>query len=361
MYDYTAEITPSVIKATKIDNIFELLQKHAKKYFNVDKVKFKILKFEERPVSHLFKVKVSMEHPKYTEKNIFVKICKCPKNISYEELEKRIKREYDIASMLYQRLGNKHEVYTQVRYIACFPEYYTLVTEEALGSTLNSILIRYAKWYPSYDRLRYLEKICYNCGILLKDIHSISYEDRLFELTELVEYIDIRLKKLVVDTRTTFDEELRQRILKYLNAQIPKVSQKDLKVAGAHGDFGPNNILVENDIVKIMDFADFKSGSIYQDITYFYQRLENYMHKPIFRPYVIHRLQAAFCKGYDEDIDITSPIFVMFRIRHVINNFRSILLKKIVPEGKKLPFYKELFDKYILYKYTKWLCNTCKV
>ncbi|MDI6780498.1 MAG: phosphotransferase [bacterium] len=357
MTDYTVVLTPLIIKETKINDILGFLQQGEDEYFKTKVLNFEILRFEERPASQLFNIKVLLDSG---SKNIFVKISKLRSNISIDDLQKEIAMEYEIGKMVSDHLYETNK-YSAIKMIVCFPEYYALVTEECQGDLLNSIIIKHGKLYPNKQRCNYLKSICYNCGLLLKNIHDTTLQDEIFDLHELIEYIDIRLKKSVVDERIVFDEKMRQGILKYLRKQIPMISKDDLRVVGTHGDFGPNNILIENQTVKIMDYADFQYDSMYQDITYFYQRLENLMHNPIFRPVTIHALQDAFCQGYSSEIIINKPIFMMFRVRHVINNFRSILMGTIVPQGKQLPFYKKIFNEIICKKYIEWLSKVCKI
>lgn len=355
MVDYTVALTPLIIKETGINNIIKLLQEGDKQYFGANVSSFEILKFEERPVSQLFKVKVCFDSE---SRNIFIKIEKPCDSQSKEQFKENLVKGYEIGRMLYERFSHENE-YSAVNLIACFPEQYTLVTEECIGDTLSSIIVNYAKWYPTKQKLKFLNKICYNCGLMIRNIHEATQRDGLFDIQELIEYIDIRLRKSVADERTVFNEEMRQKILKYLRNQALLINKNDLRIAGTHGDFGPENIFVENQTVKSMDYADFPNGSIYQDITYFYQRLENFMHKPIFRPRTIHALQNAFCQGYGLEADPQKPIFMMFRVRHVINNFRSIFLGKIIPKGEQLPFYKRIFNEMILKGYLQWLSKTC--
>ena len=356
MTDYTIAVTPLIIEETKINDILRFLQQGEGEYFNAKVLDFEILRFEERPASQIFKIKVSLE---LGNKNIFVKISKLDNNISIDELQRKIIREYEIGKIVYSNLYETTK-YSAIKMIACFHEYYALVTEECLGDLLSSIIIKYGKLYPDKQSCNYLKSMCYNCGLLLKNIQDTTWQGKIFDPYELIEYIDIRLKKLVRDERMVFDEKMRQGILEYLRKQTVLIDKDDLRIAGVHGDFGPNNILVENQTVKVMDYADFQYGSIYQDITYFYQRLENFLHNPIFSPGTIIVLQDEFCKGYSPQINIEHPLFTMFRIRHVINNLRSILLKTTVQKGKCVPFHVKIFNERILKIYIKWLLKVCK-
>ncbi len=357
MTDYTVAVTPLIIKETKINDILGFLQQGEDEYFKTKILKFEILRFEERPASQIFKIKALLDSG---SKNIFVKISKLRNNMSIDELQKEIVREYEIGKMVYDHLYETTE-YSAIKMIACFLDYYAIVTEECQGDSLNSIIIKYGRLYPNKQRCNYLKSICYNCGLLLKNIHDTTQQDEIFDIHELIEYIDIRLNKLVADKQMVFDEKMRQGILKYLGKQSLMVAKDDLRIAGTHGDFAPNNLLVENQTVKIMDCADFQYSSIYRDITYFYQRLENFLHNPIFRPGTINALQDAFCKGYNPQINIASPLFTIFRIRHVINNFRSIVLKTTVPKGKCVSLHVKMFNERILKIYIKWLLDVCEI
>jgi len=255
------------------------------------------------------------------------------------------------------KIMGEYPNYNIIKPIKYSLEHLSLITEKISGIPIGTIIEKELRLFPRTQKLNRIKELCFNCGKLIKIIQTHTLKMDKFDPISLIDYIEPRLKK-VSNSIPIFKTELSQNILRYFKMQIPYINDSDLKVAGVHGDFDPFNILVENDIIKLLDFADFHYGSIYRDVTYFYQRLENFLHKPIFRPKIIYALQEAFCKGYDSNLDNSKPIFILFRIIHIINNMNSIIYLRTVP-NKKLPIYKKIFNQQILKLYIRWLSKTC--
>ena len=146
-----------------------------------------------------------------------------------------------------------------------------------------------------------------------------------------------------------FNPRLRRQVLNYLERQALLVTDPDLRLCGVHGDFCPSNILIHGEEVTVLDFEMFKVGSVYQDVTYYLRHLETFRQKPTFRPKTISILRQALLGGYDKDIDATSPIFTLFKLRHIICHLVDIL------DAPGQPFHKRLFNKTIARRYIQGL------
>lgn len=317
---------------------------------------FELIKAYKRPYSDLYEVRIRLNN---YQKDIYIKCLKSKDNSqqSLLNLQNQIINEYNIANMLYKIIEGYPE-YNIIKPIKYSLEYLSFITEKASGIPIGRMIEKELRLFPTTQKLNRIKKLCFKCGKLIKIIQIHTLKRDKFDPRALIDYIEPRLKRLS-NSIPIFKEYLYQDILRYFERQIPNINNSDLKIAGVHGDFDPFNILIENDIIKLLDFANFHYESIYRDVTYFYQRLENFLHKPIFRPKIIYTLQEAFCRGYDPNLDNSKPIFILFRIIHVINNMNSIINLRTVPNGKKLPFYKKIFNKQILNLYIRWLSKIC--
>jgi hypothetical protein len=111
----------------------------------------------------------------------------------------------------------------------------------------------------------------------------------------------------------------------------------------------------------------FKTGSVYNDLTYFYHRLEGYLHKPIYRARTIRRLQDEFLCGYVEKMNggrewrvADDLLFKLLWIKHVVNNYSAITRQRVVANGKKLSLPVQLFNRHVLRRYNRWLNQFCR-
>jgi hypothetical protein len=103
-------------------------------------------------------------------------------------------------------------------------------------------------------------------------------------------------------------------------------------------------------------------------LSYFYHRLEGYLHKPIYRPQTIRRLQEEFLRGYTEASGharrewrvAEDLLFKIFWIKHVVNNYSAIMRQRVVIKGKRVSLPAQLFNRRVFRRYNQWLSEACQ-
>jgi len=253
-----------------------------------------------------------------------------------------------------------------IKPVAYFPEFLAIITEEAAGETIADLINRAGKFWPTAEKLDQLAKHCLRAGQALAAIQKATREVSRFNPAELPEYIDERLQRLVENRRTPFSARDRRQIFKFLQHAIPAVPAGQLGLCGAHGDYAPFNVLATAEKITVADFTMFKAGSVYNDLTYFYHRLEGYLHKPVFRLATIRRLQNAFLTGYAEAMKkkqsppVTEDLlFKIFRIKHIVNNYSAIMRQRVAAKEKKPSLPVQLFNRHVFQRYNRCLQQLC--
>lgn len=279
----------------------------------------------------------------------------------------RLATEFTASRRLHEALGNAKE-FGVIKPVAYYPEYLAMVTEEAPGAPLSTVIISDGKLWPSTDKLARLATHCRRAGQALAAIQRATREASRYDPSELIEYIDVRMQRLLESKRVPFSAADRRQILRFLEAAIPAIPLEQLGTSGCHGDYAPFNLLASADKITVADFTMFKIGSVYNDLTYFCHRLEGYLHKPIYRPQTIRRLQDEFLRGYTEASGCAGRerrtaedlLFKIFWIKHVVNNYSAIMRQRVVAKGKSVSLPAQLFNRRVYRRYNRWLNEACQ-
>jgi hypothetical protein len=329
---------------------------------------FKIVRHLARPYSNVYRLQLIFLHSPSTH-FVYAKIF-TPRTKSYNNSEKYLTRldvEFEIGQRLHTKLSQEND-FTIVKPVTRYPEFLAIVSEEAPGESLANVIAREAKLYPTAGKLEQLAKHCWRAGSALAAIQKNTAEVSRFDPTELVEYVDVRLQRLLASRQVPFSSADRQQIIKFLKSAIPMIPAEQLGLCGTHGDYAPFNVLASPEKITVADFTMFKAGSVYNDVTYFYHRLEGYLHKPFYRPQTIRHLQQAFLNGYVEASSLAKSgrgisndlLFKVFLIKHVVNNYSAIMRQRVASKGKNMSFSVQLFNRHVFRRYNRWLNQFCQ-
>lgn len=277
-----------------------------------------------RPSSEVIKVELRRHNSESTR--VVVKLFK-PKTVSVDSikvLKDKVRNDFEVTKRFFEAFKN-YSGYSTAEPVICFPEMLAVIMKESQGRNLRDFIAKKARFYPRNTTINTLIEQSYRCGEWLRLFQSLtekSIQGRL-SLLKLIEDIDHRLRRLEDGKRISRD--WRARILRYLEKEAALVQESDLGLCGVHADFSPSNVLVNGNEVIVLDFTMYRIGSVYHDLSYFHRYFENFLHKPIFRSGTIAALQDSFLKGYGETINPGSPIFKLFKMRHVICHFVGIV------------------------------------
>lgn len=307
-----------------------------------------------RPSSEVIRVELRRHEsePTYVVVKLFI-----PRRGSFDVikiLKEKVRHDFGVTRRFFEAFKD-YKDYSTAEPIMCLPEMLAVVMKESRGRNLRDLIAKNARFYPSKVTIHKLLEQSYRCGEWLRIFQGLTEEsigDRL-SLPDFIEDIDLRLRRL--EEGEWFGRGSRSRILRYLEKQATFVEESDLRLCGVHADFSPSNVLVNGNEVIVLDFTMYRIGSVYHDLTYFHRYFENFLHKPIFRPGTIAALQHSFLQGYGKTVSPASPIFKLFKMRHVICHFVGI----VNPSGSSL--HERLLSRRVAQRYRKWLAEvTCE-
>jgi hypothetical protein len=316
-------------------------------------VGYRCLSHISRPSSEVIKVEFRRQNGESV--CLVVKMFK-PKKICVDTitaLKEKVRNDFEVTQRFFESF-KEYAGYSTAEPVICFPEMLAVVMKESQGMNLRDLIAKKARLYPSKATMNTLVEQSHRCGEWLRLFQTLTKKSiqAKLSLPNLIKDIDHRLKRLEHGKRINTD--WRARILRYLENEAAVVQESDLALCGVHADFSPSNVLVNDHEVIVLDFTMYRIGSVYHDLSYFHRYFENFLHKPIFRSGTIAALQDSFLKGYGKMVNPASPIFRIFKMRHVICHFVGIA------ESKTIAPHARWFARRVTRRYQEWLADVTR-
>ena len=199
--------------------------------------------------------------------------------------------------------------------IACLPDHFALVTEEAPGVPLDRLLKRL--WLARTPAT--LARIRTTLGRLGQWVEAFqaAVPTKTTVARDRREYLDVRLRRLVAAGGRAFDEVDRAAILSRFDRLAGAVPAAELELTAIHGDFCPSNVLVREDGVTVLDLAMTADGCRYHDLAHLYMHIGLLGRHLRLGQGVTGRLQAALLAGFDPALTAEQPLFRLMVMQHV--------------------------------------------
>jgi hypothetical protein len=306
--------------------IIASLGRDAVEHFGAAEVRLVPLAYEERPFSHLLRLRVE-SHAATTPTHIFIKIFK-PKadEGGVAAMRQRVAHEFETTKRIHAAMSAWDGLGT-ARPIACDLDQLAMVTEQAEGETLLAHLRSRAAWFPSAATRHRLDETMARVGRWVRAFQTLDEHAAHVPIASLRHYVDLRLMRLV-GRRTEFRESDRYRVLDYLDALGSRIQPADLAEVIVHADFAAGNVLVAESRIVVLDFAMTGRGTRLHDISRLFMQLDLLRAKPQFRGRSIRALQGGLLRGFDPSLTPDHPLFRFLLMLHHINHFGTVSLQR---------------------------------
>jgi Ser/Thr protein kinase RdoA (MazF antagonist) len=212
------------------------------------------------------------------------------------------------------------------RPIACYPELLALVTERVEGVSLQELLAR-ARAFPSRAAVDDLSLTVRRVGAWIKEFQAFDGPAGNISLDEMRSYLDKRLQPLA--DGYVIGADVRLGLLRHFDELAGRVSASDLETVPIHADFTPENVLIHNGDVSVLDFTMAKRGAQYLDLSHMLLHLDLLKAKPWFRPTVVETLITALVAGFDPTLRTDHPLFQLLLLQHVVCHLRQMQLEPL--------------------------------
>jgi len=252
--------------------------------------------------------------------------------------------EFHTLSRLYEEL--KYSSYGTVpRPVLLLPQSGTLVTEEASGANLRTIIRMASRFRPRRRTLDHLASLCQKAGEWLAAMHSTTASEvEIFSFARKSEEVD---RLVATCTAQGLPAPITSRVQRYLRreAQRPDLP---LQLVLKHDDFIPSNMLIRSDgRLIVLDFASAVTGPPHRDPVSFTAYLDYIRADPRYRGRTIRLLKEAFWRGYGTNrAQPDDPIFRIHLLEDILGMYRS--LPTVVPRRLSRPLVMALWRRWIV-------------
>jgi hypothetical protein len=329
--------------AVNFDSVLERLRAESLLHFESASVQMERRRVFVRPFSQVLEVEIEVEGRAI---GAFVKILK-PRSDGAQELEatrRNIAREFEVTTRVHGGFA-PHAGLSTARPIACYPELLAMVTERVDGVSLQRLLAR-ARGFPSEAAVERLSATMGRVGAWLKTFQALEGPDGHVSLDQMRGYLDKRLQPLA--DGHVIGAETRVRLLRYFDDLARTVPLSDLEAVPVHADFTPENVVIRDGDVSVLDFTMAKRGARYLDLSHMFMHVDLLKAKPWFRSAVIDALTRALVGGFDPLLRTGHPLFQLLLLQHVVCHLRQMHLD---PPGLPVRVYAEFLRR----RYLAWL------
>ncbi|MHA1756123.1 MAG: phosphotransferase [Promethearchaeota archaeon] len=279
-------------------------------------------------------------------KNIYVKVFKNTYRKPPHEFKRGIENIFRTNLFWYKKLL-KYKEFTTFKPLYYSPNFNAIITEEARGVNLGKITIERTRFLPSKLKINLLSKQFKKAGKLLRIFQNFAENDSTYDLKDLMEDVDIRLKILVQNSAVKFSINDRNKILKFYQSYLKNGNFSSIPTGYVHGDYTMGNILVNEEELILHDFGKTGTGPRFFDLTRFYHQLELLRYKPIFHKSAISILQRAFLEGYGFGKDKNDVLFNLFLLRHYFSHYVGIA------RSEELSIKSKMYNKWVMKNHKK--------
>lgn len=134
---------------------------------------------------------------------------------------------------------------------------------------------------------------------------------------DLVEYCDVRMRKIVALGYGWPDDGMRATISGQLRRLIERSGPEDLRHVWSHGDYGTQNVLWDGATITPLDFGTAHLDHALLDVTYLIHRLEMLRIYFPWRRWPLAAWKRAILRGYGRPDAVDSPMYRALMIRHL--------------------------------------------
>jgi tRNA A-37 threonylcarbamoyl transferase component Bud32 len=257
----------------------------------------------------------------------FAKI-QIPKDVpdGVARLRARVLHEHDTTAKVERALTEFGDL-PALHSIACYPDLFTIVTQEVPGVTLFRYLETRLSWLSNTAARAEAERAAGLAGAWVRRFQTVDPSSAVLDV-DLRAYIDLRLQRLESSPLSPITAPMRARVLAHVEALAAAVPMNERRNVIVHADLAPGNVMVTDRGVAVLDFAMASRGSYVQDITRLALQIDLLRGKPQFAPHAVRRVVHALLAGFDPGMSGKGALFRLFTLRHRINHLGTLTLNR---------------------------------
>jgi thiamine kinase-like enzyme len=217
------------------------------------------------------------------------------------------------------------------RPIACLPDQFAIVTEEAAGIGLDRLFKRMAI-FRTPSACEQVERALRCVASWLRHFQAAVPVEKT-RVRDYRRYLDIRLQELAANGRGRFGEADRAAALSFFDEHWARVGPDDLTLVPIHGDLCPSNILVGPEGVTVLDLGMSTDGTRYHDLAHVFLHVELAGRRLRLGRPLVNSLNADLLRAFDPSLNAGAPLFRIMLLQHAICYLAQIARQERKPVG----------------------------
>ncbi len=237
--------------------------------------------------------------------------------------------------------------------IIVLPESETYVMEFVEGENLASFQ-KTTRFFSSMKEFTKCNDYYYNLGMWLKNFHQftgITTSD-ISAFDGILERLETRLDLITKSNDPRLPHNFKGGIMNFVNEQLKQVKDDEIIVTGRHGDFGPWNVIVNEQTLTVIDFFGYEQDLLPIDLLKIYVVLEDERLGITTSSKRINELRRKFLEGYGE-----IPKFSLPLLRICESLYRVISLGTIILDAHQEKPHHYLENNFRLKIHLRWFKN----
>lgn len=305
--------------------VLERLRQEPPAAFGLPEVRLRPVAFQARPFSNVVRIAICPPSGDPTG-FCFAKIL-TPKAIpdGEEHMRRRVRHEFETTTMVEDALRGRSGIDT-LHPIACYPDLFAIVTKELRGVTLLQYLQPRLTWLAGTRSRGEAAQTMGLVGSWLRAFQQIAPGHDLVEVTDLRDYVDVRLARLVSSGRSPITSPVRQRVLQHIESLGGAIAPEERRSVLLHADLAPGNVMVTRQGVAVLDFAMASRGTYLHDITRLAVQIDLLRGKPQFRPSAVRSAVSALLQAFGPTVSPGHPLFRLLTLLHRVNHLATLTL-----------------------------------
>lgn len=312
----------------------------------------------QRIASRLLEVKLFINNS--TSVTVFVKMLNGNKQSkSFLKNQKLIQKEYDLLNRIYAETLDLSNI-SVVKPLAVFPEDLTLVTLSAGDLTALDVFKKsMCRWGGARELSRSVT-IAENCGQFLMRLQSMTLgRNEVISKENISKRLLDSIDRILPENNTLY-KKIHASIQLFMKNKLSGSDTElgdlntNIVISRCHGDYTPQNVIVQGEKIFVLDFCDSNIQSIYFDIARFYQVLDYYNFDPRFSSKKINKIKTAFLKEFGP---LNENILTIFRLEILIQGIKErIRMRELYVNRNNIGW---LLNEWYLRKRIYNLCLIC--
>jgi hypothetical protein len=235
-------------------------------------------------------------------------------------MERQVSSEYSQMLRAHKGLADR-DTLAAPRPIAAFPDLHVFVAAEAGGTSLRGLMRRASVWERDGRRLA---RALRGAGAWLQAYQGLPVTAEPLDPGKMRSYTEFRLGRLrAARHRVVTDRDL-DRLRGALEHWLAQLRAEDLSPFQVHGDFNPENVLVHEGRITVIDYSQAHAGARYYDLVQMYLQVERLKARLSFPRGLAARIQQALLDGYGQPAVTSEPLFRLLVIEQLACYLRRI-------------------------------------